>query len=269
MRRCTSVSATGSPRSSAAAAWAKGIPVPVSSEPTTGGTSAPQMPDAQAGSNAGSGLDQLAIDRQLDGDVAPRRVGVRAHLVSGLDQLDGLLAVDGRQGHVQLDRQLEAAAVVGVQRDLGLDRGIAGLDLRAARDRAEGALEARRVADREELLGVRAPALAAHLARQSQVDLERAVAALAVPLVAPAGDVRLSRVQGLRHGSTIASTASASGLGDEADLSAALEDRVAHVGQRADRLLARLGRQLVIGDALAVQRTLLDTAVGDQHDGVA
>src|SRR4051812_20568341 len=116
MRRCTSFSAGCSPRASAAAAWAMVNPVPVSREPTTGGTSAPQTPETQPGS-----VDRLSIGGERHGDVAPRRVGVGADLVGGLDELDGLLALDRGQRHIELDRQVEAAAVVGVQGDLGVD----------------------------------------------------------------------------------------------------------------------------------------------------
>ena len=55
--------------------------------------------------------------------------------------------------------------------------------LRAPRDDAERALEAGRVADREQLLGVGAAALAAHLGRQPQLHVELAVGGLAVTLL--------------------------------------------------------------------------------------
>ena len=87
----------------------------------------------------------------------------------------------------------------GEQRDLGLDRGVADLGLRAARDDAEGALEAGGVADREQLLGVGAAARTAHLGGNAQIDLERAVAGAAVTLGAAAGHVRLGGVQRVRH----------------------------------------------------------------------
>jgi len=81
-------------------------------------------------------------------------------------------------------------------------RAIACVDPLPAGDCAQGALEARREADGEELLRVGAATLAARLGRRTEVDLEQAVARAAVPLGAAAGDVRASCVQRLsRHSS--------------------------------------------------------------------
>src|SRR6185437_9410906 len=70
----------------------------------------------------------------------------------------------------------------------------------APRDGADRALEAGRVTDREELLRVRPAAFAAHLGRQAQVNLERPVAGLAVPLGPAPGDVCLGGVDDFAHG---------------------------------------------------------------------
>src|SRR6201999_663660 len=69
----------------------------------------------------------------------------------------------------------------------------------APADGAERALETGRVADREELLTVRPGSLTAPLGRQSQVDLEPAVAGLAVPIGPAPGDVRFGGVDGFAH----------------------------------------------------------------------
>src|SRR3954463_9956339 len=133
MRRWTSVSATASPRSSFFAACATVIPTPVRTLPTTGGTSAPQTP---LGQGSASNLDGLPIDGDLHGDVAPHRVGVRADLVGGRDQLDRLLALDARDVQFELDLEVEAAALVGHERHLRLGHDLARLELEAASDGA-------------------------------------------------------------------------------------------------------------------------------------
>src|SRR6185295_3112009 len=103
------------------------------------------------------------------------------------------------QGHVQLGGDREAPVLAGPQLHLGVDADVADLELLAAGDRGQGALEAGCVADREELLGVGAAALAAQLGRDADVDLEGPVGAAAVPLGSTSGDVRLSGVEILRH----------------------------------------------------------------------
>src|SRR4051794_1170451 len=150
---------------------------------------------------AWSGGDRPAVGGELDVDVAVRGVRVRADVVRGLDQRDRLLGVlDRRQRHVELDGEHEPAVVGRDEADLRVDGDVAGLDPLAAGDGPQGALEARRVADGEQLLGVGAAAFAARLGRRAQLDLEQAVAGAAVPVGATAGDVRAGRVQGLsRH----------------------------------------------------------------------
>ncbi len=88
----------------------------------------------------------------------------------------------------------------GMRLTLGVDGRVAEVDLDAPADRAEGALEAGGVADREELLGIGAVALAAHLLGASQVDLEHAVVGPAVAGHAAADDVGAGGVDRLsRH----------------------------------------------------------------------
>ena len=82
----------------------------------------------------------------------------RAHDVDG-----SLGVIDAGQAHVQFDRELEAALAIGRQRDLGVDGSIVRLELGAPGHHAQCTLEACRVSDREELLGVGARPVAAHL----------------------------------------------------------------------------------------------------------
>jgi hypothetical protein len=148
------------------------------------------------------GRDRRAVGGQRHVDVAARRVGVRADTVRRLHQRDRLLGVLHRgQCHVELDGQLEAALLGGQQAHAGLDGRIVDGEPFAPGCDPERAFEARRVPDREELLGVGPAAVAAHLARGPQVDLERAVVRAAVALRAAAGDMGARRVQSpVRHG---------------------------------------------------------------------
>ena len=124
--------------------------------------------------------------------------------MGGRDQLDRVLALDRGQRNRQLDGDREAAVLAGDQHHLRVDFDIAGLELHAAGDGGEGALEAGRVADREELLGVGPPLLAAQLGRDAQVDLERPVGGAAVAGDPAAGDVGFGGVDGLAHPASLA-----------------------------------------------------------------
>ena len=117
----------------------------------------------------------------------------------GAHELDGAVVVEPGQRHVEADRDRERAVVAGAEADRGVDRDGVGVDLLAARDRLERALEAGGVADGEELLGVRPAALAAELGRRAQLDVERAVGGRAVAGVATAGDGRVGRVEDLHR----------------------------------------------------------------------
>ena len=85
----------------------------------------------------------------------------------GAHELDGAVVVEPGQRHVEADRDRERAVVAGAEADRGVDRDGVGVDLLAARDRLERALEAGGVADGEELLGIRPAALAAELDRRA------------------------------------------------------------------------------------------------------
>ena len=67
--------------------------------------------------------------------------------------------------------------------------------------RAQSALEARRVPDGEELLGVRPASFTAHLLGAAQIDVERAVGSATVT-IASTGDVGMSGVENLGHGNS-------------------------------------------------------------------
>src|SRR4051812_42355254 len=57
--------------------------------------------------------------------------------------------------------------------------------------------------------------------------------------------------------------------GEERDLPVRLQHGVLDVAERADLLLARLGLELVDGDALTAQRPVDELAAGDQQDRLA
>src|SRR5215218_3829825 len=142
--------------------------------------------------------DRLAVGRQLDLNVAARGVGVRADAVRRPHERDRLVGVlHRRQRHVELDAEDERALLGGDQADLRVDRHVVDHEALASGGDHERALEARRVADGEELLGVRAAAVAAELGRGAQLDLEQAIAGATVPVLAAARDMRASGVEGL------------------------------------------------------------------------
>jgi hypothetical protein len=94
----------------------------------------------------------------------------------------GLLVLDARQAHVEAHAEAELPLGVHRQVHLAVDGHLAELQALAPRDRAERALEAGRVADGEQLLGV-GPAVVG--ARRAQLDLELPVVRPAVPGDAP------------------------------------------------------------------------------------
>src|ERR1035437_9328244 len=105
---------------------------------------------------AGRGLlHRLAVGGERYLDVAPGGVGVRANLVSGGDQLGGLVGIlDPGQGDVERHGELEAALLGGVQADAAVDRDLAGVDALTACHDPQRALEAGGVANREQLPGI-------------------------------------------------------------------------------------------------------------------
>ena len=109
---------------------------------------------------------------------------------AALHELHGRdLVVDRRQRDGEGHRELVAAALGRRQHHARVDRDVGGLEPAAPGHRPERALEAGGVADREELLGVRAAALSAHLRRRAQIDLQGAVRGAAMAGDAAAGDV--------------------------------------------------------------------------------
>src|SRR6185436_13545241 len=82
---------------------------------------------------------------------------------------------------VQSDLQAEAAVAGRADADSGSDQGVAGIKLAAPRHAQQRRLEAGRVADREQLLGVgTGAALAAHVLGHRQLDVQTAVGGAAV-----------------------------------------------------------------------------------------
>src|SRR5690349_21320445 len=129
-------------------------------------------------------------------DVAARRVRVRADLVGLLDELLRDRLFETGDVHGELDGQLEAAGPVRADPHLGGYLRRRKLNLARARDGGEGGVEARRVAGREELLGVgRVTAGATHLLRDRQHLVDHAVGGAHLAVAAFAVCSRLGRVQ--------------------------------------------------------------------------
>jgi hypothetical protein len=86
-------------------------------------------------------------------------------------QLDGLLAAELRSVEVERHREPEAALLD--RADSHARRDARAAQIAPCREPQHRALEAGRIADREQLLGVRPrPAATAHLLRNVEVDLE-------------------------------------------------------------------------------------------------
>lgn len=145
------------------------------------------------------------LDDELDRDVAAGGVGVGADLVGLLDEL---AAGGGVHGVGQLDAEgdgeREALALLA-DADLGGDGGLAHIDLGVPADQAEGAGETGGVTGGEELLGVGALAVAAHLGRQGELEVEPAVGGDGTPLAAVggSGDSGVQRVHGKNRPSRV------------------------------------------------------------------
>src|SRR5580658_6475399 len=103
-----------------------------------------------------------------------------------------------RQRHVEDDSQLEAPVASWEQAHRRVDRDFTSLKSAAASNPGQGALEARRVADREELLRVRSAAGPAHLLGDAKIHLELAIRRTTVAVTSTC-DVRACRVQDLCH----------------------------------------------------------------------
>src|SRR6202044_2661630 len=96
---------------------------------------------------------------------------------------------------IELDGDVVAVVLGRDQADLAVDRGVADLGLGPPGRDSERALEAGRVADREQLLGIGAAALVG----RAQIYFQGPVSGLAVAVLATARDGRLRRVNNLCH----------------------------------------------------------------------
>src|SRR6266702_1628550 len=161
--------------------------------------SSAEFPRSCPGSRSGS-ADVTAVYRQLHVDVALGGIGIRAHLMGGRDDPRRLLRVlNLRQGHIELDGDLETALLGGEQAHPAVDRDIAYLGAFTTADHAQGTLEAGRVAHREELFRVRATALAAHLLGRAELHIQGSVSRAPVAVGPAASDRCLRRVKNSRH----------------------------------------------------------------------
>src|SRR5689334_13149392 len=80
-----------------------------------------------------------------------------------------------RQGHIELDGDLETALLSGKQAHPAVDRDITYLGAFTTADHTQSTLEAGRVAHSEELFRVRATALAAHLLGRAELHIQDSV----------------------------------------------------------------------------------------------
>lgn len=138
------------------------------------------------------------LDDELDRDVAAGGVGVGADLVGLLDELAAGRGVHGvGQLDAEGDGEREALALLA-DADLGGDGGLAQVDLGVPADQAESAGETGGVPGGEELLGVGALTVAAHLGRQGELEVEPAVGGDGTSLAAVGGggDSGVQRVHG-------------------------------------------------------------------------
>src|ERR1700683_2858778 len=134
--------------------------------------------------------------RELDLDVPPDRIRVRAALLSLGDQRLGLLAIGDRgKGDEQFHVEPEPPVGDPSKTDSGGDDGVLDIEALASCDADHRVLPARDKAESEELFRVGAgTAIATQLGGRAEVDLDLAVRSCAV---APpsASDRRLRRVE--------------------------------------------------------------------------
>lgn len=117
---------------------------------------------------------------------------------SGDDSCRLLRVLDQRKRHVELDGKLVSALLGGEKTHPTADRYAAHLDVLAAGHHAERALKASGITHGEELLGVGAAAVTAHLRRPAQLDIEGPVARSPMTKHAAARDGGLSGVENSR-----------------------------------------------------------------------
>ena len=116
-----------------------------------------------------------------------------------LNKCDGERSIaDGGNRDVENDAQYESSLTVRREGDVRIDCNVARLDVLTARDVHECTLETRRVANGEQLLGVRATSGTTHLGRKTQVDVELIVGRVPVTFTT-SDDVGLGGVENFCH----------------------------------------------------------------------
>src|SRR6266403_793300 len=141
----------------------------------------------------GPGSDH--VDRDVD--VAACGVGVRAHLVRGVHESLGSLAVNTRQTDVEASREAEDA-MRRSQVDLGVNGHVSReRDLLLTGDELDRREKARRPTGREQLLGVGAGTRAAG---RRKLDVEPAIVAVGGAAVPTTCGVRFRGIQDLFEG---------------------------------------------------------------------
>jgi len=109
---------------------------------------------------------------------------------------------DRRKAHVEGYRELEPAVARWRETYVGGNGRFTGIDVTTPRHTADRALEAGRVANREQLLRVRSATGTAQLLGYAQVHVQLAVVG-ATMTVAATGDVCVRGVEDLRHSSLL------------------------------------------------------------------
>src|SRR5699024_11484910 len=97
---------------------------------------------------------------------------------------------------LEFDGELEAALIVLADAHAGADRGVLDIRLGLTRHETQRRVKAGRVADREELLGIRAVAAAAHVRGGGESDIDPSVARAALAVAAFAGGQCFCGVEG-------------------------------------------------------------------------
>src|SRR5699024_12471669 len=128
-------------------------------------------------------------------------VGVGAYPVGLVGQCLRFGFDEVREGDVEFAGELEAALVVLADAHAGADRGIVDIRLGLPRHETQRRVKAGRVADREELFGIRAVAAAAHVRGGGEIDIDLSIARAAVTVAAFAGGQFFFGVEGPHYSS--------------------------------------------------------------------
>ena len=129
----------------------------------------------------------------------PKNTAELAELKNKFAEADSIVLTEYRGltvGQLQQLRGIGAVLRAQADADLGADARIAERDLLLPGDQLQRGVEARGVAGREQLLGVRAVAAAAHLRGDREVQCDAAVRGLDVAVAAGAGGDGLGGVEG-------------------------------------------------------------------------